>query len=165
MFSFLQIKLFYTFLYIFLYWHLYRVVIILSIIYEDHSRCDTNSHHLMLKLLDIELSSIINKKQNGISFQDVSDHDTLQICFFIIFELLCICRKYSGVVSCGLLLGFKYRVFVFLDWLVYKAREPTLLCYITHSRRESDIVHMWKCMQKTRPEFQLGLLVPLTHIN
>lgn len=79
--------------------------------------------------------------------------------FLFSVELLWILGKDSEVVSCCLLHGLKFRVFLFLEWMLREARETSLLGYLTHSWREkwwsmlfAQRVFARKWMQQTRVE-------------
>lgn len=56
-------------------------------------------------------------------------------CYYIL-------GKDIGVASCSLLHSFEFRVII-LDWLPPKAREPKLLCYLTHSWVERKWIHVF----------------------
>lgn len=60
---------------------------------------------------------------NVMSLQDIGDYGSLQTPFFI----SCDFEKYSRVISRCLLVVFKFRVVLLLDWLPLMAREPGLL--------------------------------------
>lgn len=64
--------------------------------------------------------------------------------------------------------SFKYRVFLLLNWLILKAREPSLPCYLTSSRKEKKRIHVFykgivkKYTQKTKLELELGMQISLS---
>lgn len=67
----------------------------------------------------------------------------------------------------ALLHSFKSRLFLLLNLLLPKARESSLPCYLTSSRREKKRIHVFyksiaeKYTQKTKLELKLGMRILL----
>lgn len=98
---------------------------------------------------------------NAISFQDISNHSSQQICF-VKEKTKQICwESLSEMVSSCFVHRFEFRVIFLPHWLPTKARGSSTPCYLTHRWEEKSWIHfprifIEKWMQQTQLEFELG---------
>lgn len=98
------------------------------------------------------------------SFQNLDDHGFSQFPFLYYLWIFMTSWKWYGIVSRCLQHGFEFTIFLLLDWLPSKDRNPCLPCNLTSSSRNTLIYFLralarkWMYSDSTWTETRLAIL-------